>query len=102
MTATIHVDDIGTVFEIELKDESGAVMDVSAATVKQIVFKKPDKTLLTKTAEFSTDGSDGKIRYVAIAGDLDQPKGWSIQGKVTLPSGSWSSEIGAFTVEKNL
>jgi hypothetical protein len=99
---TIHLNDIGTVFEVTLKDETGAVLDVSSATVKQIVFQKPDKSLLTKTATFSSTGSDGKIRYVSQAGDLDQPKSWQIQAKVTMPSGSWSSDIGTFTVDKNL
>ena len=99
---TIHLNDIGTVFEVTLKDETGTVLDISSATVKQIVFQKPDKTLITKTASFSNTGTDGKIRYISQAGDLDQPKSWQIQAKVTLPSGSWSSDIGSFTVDKNL
>jgi len=102
MSASIHVGDIGTVLEITLTDETGAALDVSAATMLQIELQKPDKTNVTKTAVLSTDDTDGKIRYVSVDGDFDQPKSWKLQGRVTLPSGTWRSQIGSFIVEKNL
>ena len=98
----LHIGDIGTVLEVTLQDETGAALDVSDATVMQIVLQKPDKTTVTKTAVHTTDGTNGKIQYVTVSGDIDQAKTWKIQGKVTLPTGSWSSEIASFNVEKNL
>jgi hypothetical protein len=97
----IHLGDIGTVFEITLKDCDTPV-NVSTATTKQIIFQKPDKTNLTKTATFSTDGSDGKIRYVTVASDLSVKGTWKIQAKVVMPSGTWSSNIETFKVYENL
>lgn len=102
----IHVDDIGTAFEVTLYDE-GVVLDASGATTKQIVFRKPtvDGVLgevVTKTAQFKTDGSDGIILYASVADDLDVAGTWKIQAKVTLPSGVWSSSIGSFRVYENL
>ena len=97
----IHVGDIGTAFEITLKD-CDVVVDVSTATVKQIIFKKPDKTVITKTADFKTDGTDGIIHYLTILDDLDLKGTWYVQAKVTLPTGTWSSDTSKFKVYANL
>jgi len=97
----IHLNDIGTIFELTLMDDT-VVVDVSTAITKEIIFEKPDKTTTVQTASFTTDGTDGKIRYVVISGDLDQIGSWRIQGKVTLPTGTWSSDISKFKVYDNL
>jgi len=101
-TAEIHVNDTGTLFEIALK-ECSEVVDVSAADVLNLIFKLPDGTLLTKTAIFKTDGTDGIIQYVSIDGDLNQSGKWKIQAKVSFPNEtSWKSDIGSFKVFGNL
>ncbi len=100
-TEEIHLGDIGTIFEITLKD-CDEVVDLSGATSKLIIFKKPDKIVVTQTASFSTDGTDGIIQYATVLDDLDQTGFWYIQANVTLPSGTWSSEITRFKVYKNL
>jgi hypothetical protein len=97
----IHIGDIGTVFEIELKD-CLTVVNISSATVKQIIFQKPTGEVLTKTAIFSTDGTDGKLRYITVANDLDLAGTWKIQAKVVLSSGTWSSNVEKFKVYSNL
>jgi hypothetical protein len=97
----IHLYDIGTSFEITLKD-CDVVVDVSSASLKEIIFKKPDKTTVTKTADFKTDGTDGIIQYITVLDDLDQKGSWYIQAKVTLPTGTWSSNTEKFKVYPNL
>lgn len=97
----IHLNDIGTVFEVTIKDCDTPV-DISTATAKQIIFMKPDGTTTAKTADFTTDGTDGKIRYIATTGDLNLSGGWKIQAKVTLPAGTWYSNIEKFKVWTNL
>lgn len=97
----IHINDIGTVFEVTIY-EDGAVLDISDATTMQILLKAPDEGLLTNTAVFTTNGMDGKIQYVAIAGDLDEAGRWSIQARVVTPAGDWRSSISEFTVHTNL
>jgi len=97
----IHVGDIGTVFKGTVMDDTVAV-DISGATTKQIILKKPSGEKLTKTAIFVTDGSDGQIAYTTISGDLDEPGGWEIQAKVILASGTWYSDVGNFDVHPNL
>jgi len=99
----IHVGDIGTVFEINLKDCED-IVDISTAITKEIVFKKPDvdKTVVIKDAVFKTDGTDGIIQYITILDDLDIKGTWYIQAIVQLPTGNWSSDISKFKVYSNL
>jgi hypothetical protein len=97
----VRVGDIGTVFEITLMD-GASVVNISTATVKEIIFVKPRGTKLTKTAAFSTTGADGKIKYAALSGDLDTEGVWQIQAHITMPTGDWRSDIQTFEVFANL
>jgi hypothetical protein len=97
----IHENDVGTVFEVTLKD-GDTVVDVSGATDKKIIFRKGDQTTVSKTAAFTTDGTDGKIRYISVAGDLTPAGKWTMQAYVESVSGKWHSDKHHFTVYKNL
>lgn len=94
--------DVGTIFEITSVDPDGAAVDISAATVKKFHFKRPDGTTLTKTAVFTSDGSDGKLRYTTVADDLNQPGTWQVQVHVEAPSYTWHSSVAIFQVKPNL
>lgn len=97
----VHVGDIGTVFTVTVAD-SGTPVDISAATTIEIIFGKPyDNASVTKTAVFVTDGTDGKIKYTTVANDLNIAGPWEIQARITLPTGTWRSEVGEFTVHEN-
>src|SRR5262245_28903947 len=93
----MHVGDVGTVIEVTLYEDDDLI-DLSGATVKQLRLQKPDGTVDTKTALFSTDGTDGKVRYVMQADDLDQAGDWRLQVYIETPAGKWSSEAGVFSV----
>ena len=97
----MHVGDIGTVIEVTLYD-SGTVVDVSGATTKQLLLKKPDGTVATKNASFTTNGVDGKLRYTTLANDLDAAGVWELQVYVVLPAGNWKSDVGVFSVLPNI
>lgn len=101
MTAEIHKGDIGTVFEVTVQ-ENGAALNISSATTKQILLRKPSGTVLTKTASFVTDGTNGKISYTTVAGDLSEDGQWKIQAYIVLPTGSWHSDAQRFDVYPNL
>ena len=98
---SVHVADEGTIFRLGVR-EGGSEADVSAATTKQILFLKPDGSTLTKTATFTSDGTDGKIEYAIITGDLDIGGEWQVQAYVVLPTGKWSSSRSRFTVKSNI
>jgi len=98
----IHIADIGTIFELTLMDDT-VVVDISSASLMEIIFVKPDKAKVINTAVLTGDGTDGKMQYViAVDTELDQKGGWKIQGRVVLPSGTWSTDIDKFKVYENL
>ena len=101
MASEIHVDDVGTQFLLTIMDGSAAV-DISSASTKQIIIKKPSGTKMTKSATFSSDGSDGKIYYSSIADDLDETGSYKLQGKVIISDGTFYTDITTFKVHRNL
>lgn len=98
----IMVNDIGTIFQITVKDEDDEAVDVSAATTKQILFRKPDGTVLTKTASFVNSGTDGMIKWVAVSGDLDLPGMYRIQAYVVIGATYFHTNIAQFKVHTNI
>lgn len=99
----VQLDD-STLFEVTIYDGEGSttVVDLSAATSKQIVFQKHNRRVLEATASFVTDGTDGKLEYRAQSGDLNVKGDWKLQGRTILPDGPWNSNIVEFKVLDNL
>lgn len=93
--------DVGTTIKIRVVEDDLPV-DVSACTSKQIIFEKPDTSVVTKDAEFTTDGSDGYIEYVTVSGDLDQTGLWSLQGYIQFTTQAWHTTIDRMLVSDNL
>lgn len=100
--SNVHYGDIGTIFRVTIKDETGTAVNISSATVKTISFRKPSGALLTKSASFNTDGTDGILKYTAISGDIDQVGVWNWQAYVKLAGWEGYSEILYFEVHDNV
>tara|TARA_Y100001973_G_scaffold105425_1_gene178527 strand:+ start:746 stop:1060 length:315 start_codon:yes stop_codon:yes gene_type:complete len=103
MASEIHVDDVGTRFLVTIKDDSSTV-DLSDATLKQLNFRKPDDSVISRSASFIAGGSQasGVMYYDSVVGDLDQAGNYKLQGKVTIPSGTYYTDIHTFKVYCNL
>lgn len=91
-----HLNDIGTIVRVRIVVDDVPV-DLSAWTIttKQVQFRKPDGTVVAHDAEFTTDGSDGKIQYTTVDGDFDIAGRWFVQGYIvaTVPAaGAWHTE----------
>ena len=99
--AEIFQDDTGTVVEVTVK-EGGSALDISSATTKNIIIKKPDGSKLTKAASFKTDGTDGIIKFTSLVTDFAASGDYKLQVYIVLPSGSWHSTRKSFIVEFNL
>lgn len=97
----IHVNDVGTKFLVTVTDGSSAV-DISSATTKQLIIKKPSGTKLTKATAFTTDGTDGKMQYSIGSDDLDEAGSYKLQGKVVISDGTFYTDIHTFKVHRNL
>jgi hypothetical protein len=101
MASEIHLNDVGTRFLATIKD-NGVVVNVSGAPLINFTFKKPDDSLSVKTATLYTNGTDGKIYYDTVTGDLNQAGLYKLQGKVTLVNGTFYTDIYTFQVYNNL
>ncbi len=103
MANEVHEGDFGTVYELEIQ-EDGALLDISSYTTRQIIFKKPTSgDLVTNTAVFSSDGTDGKIRYTTTTAlEIDEDGNWNMQGRLAKSGADFKTEIVVFEVVANL
>lgn len=98
MPQEIHKNDINTAFRVTI-NEDGQAVDLNTATTKQLKFKKPDRSTLTKTATLYNDST---LQYLTVDGDLNQIGDWTVQAFVAIGSGSWHSDTHRFTVYENI
>lgn len=101
MASEIHEGDIGTKLLVTVTDD-GSVVDISSASSLSIFIRKPNGTILTRTGVLETDGTDGKMYYITVSGDLDKAGNYKIQGQVVLPAGSYYTSTATFKVHCNL
>ena len=103
MVCGIHQSDIGTLIQIQIVDCDGAAVDISGATTKQMVFKKPSGATLTVNADFvNPPGTDGLIKYMILDGDFSEVGTYKIQGVVTVGGYIWHSNFESFRVYRNI
>lgn len=92
---TVREGQEGTVFRATIKDDADdSAVDVSNASTLEMKFRKPDGTIVTKTAQFSTasdaagDGTDGKVEFQDDAGEATDATGyWRYWAYAVLPGG---------------
>ncbi len=103
ITGQIRVGDINSALVIQLKDAAGNVNIASAETL-EIYLKDPSGNVELKDGELYGDGSDGKMKYVTVVGDIDEAGVWTIQGRALWSSGTskWASTPDDFRVAANL
>lgn len=105
MACEIHQNDIGTRFQVTIKDCGGTdAIDVSNAIYRQFTFRKPSDVLMTRTASIFGDGSatSGVVYYDTVAGDLDEVGMYKLQAKISFASGTYYTDIYTFKVHCNL
>lgn len=102
----VRLDDIGTEFRVQLRDQDGSVVDLTGSSSRKIYLTKPDGSVLEKVAILgSTEdpllvGSDGWMHYISISGDIDQVGEWWFEGYVEFGTKRWTSETTNFSVSK--
>ena len=101
----IQEGNIGTVFIFTIEDQAGKIVDISTATTLDAFFFRPvAREAITRMGVLHTDGTDGKMRYVSIAGDLvGAHDRWRRQGRVVIPGlGDFHSIVRLFPVKGNI
>ena len=88
-----------TIFRTILKEDHSA-RDISTATTKSLVFRKPGGSVVTKSMSFVSDGTDGQLKYVLATGDIDEAGEWEMQVRVVLNTSDadFRTKIEKFTV----
>lgn len=97
----LHVTDIGTEIRVTVMDGS-SLLDVSTATVKKILFKHKTGVTFSRDAAFVTDGTDGKIKYILVQGDIDLQGKWELQVYLEFSTGKWHSSKATFEAAANI
>src|SRR5262245_53446698 len=83
--------------------DTGSAMDLSNATTKNLIFRRPDGRTFTRAAEFVTNGADGKLKYITTAADDTTPAGrWRVQADVIKPDYEGRSRVGMYWVLRNI
>ena len=91
----------GLVIELTVLN-SGKAIDVSFATKKQIIIKPPSGANIIGNADFSTDGTDGKIKYITTGDDLTTAGNYYLQAYLEGVNFSSYSSTVSFSVVDNL
>ena len=89
----IFVGDVGTAISLDCE------VDISAASVRRIVVRKPNGRRVQWTAV--ADGTT-KIKYVTQAGDLDVAGDWDMQAYVELPTWKGRGAISTLKVRNTI
>ena len=93
---------VGLILEVVCVDENDVAINISAATTKDILIQRPNGFTITRAASFTTSGTDGKIRYITVAGDLIMAGRYKYQGHVVYSGNDRLTSAGAFVVEEAL
>lgn len=96
-----HVGDTGTIIQKTVVD-NGSVLNISAATVKNLVIIDAAGVCTTLAGAFDTDGTDGVLNFTTTSGTWTKKGIATEQVQITLPSGSWSSDIFKRQIEPKL
>lgn len=100
---TFQLNDIGSPIGVTIYRADGTLeSQLGSATIMQIILENPSEVSVTKTAVLVTDGSDGKMQYVTVDGDLDEVGTWNYHGYVVIGSGKWYTTVKTFEVRANL
>ncbi len=112
-TAEFHCFDWGMLLSTEIRNERNRVIDLSAATLVEIIFMRPDGSTILAEASLGTPnevldsgifpGEDGKVYYIIPEGTLDLEGNWFFEFRISIEGvSSWSSSVIAFVVLPSL
>ena len=93
--------DIGNTLILTVLEDDVA-KDISNASTKEYFIKRPNEVGVKVTTPFNTNGSDGKLKYVFIAGDLDIVGLYEVQVSLVTPLWTGKSSSFFFTVRETL
>lgn len=100
-TDLLQVGDVGFTFDATFTID-GQPFDVSGANLIELLLEKPDGTTHVRTGILGSNGLDGRVVYIVVAGDIDQFGEWRFQFTVAAPTWQRSTAPVYFTVGENI
>jgi hypothetical protein len=83
--------------------EGNNALDISSASNTIMIIERPDSTLISASASFVTDGTDGLIvYYTSGSSDLNQEGDYNVQAYIQIPGFTGYTTPVTFTVYQNL
>jgi hypothetical protein len=98
----IQLGSSGVTLFVTIRNEDRISINLSQATVKQIILVSPSGAINPKDASFVTDGANGELKYVTVNGDLNIAGEWKIYAYIVTPEISGNTSQLSFTVVGNL
>lgn len=109
----IHINDIGTLYKAEVRDQSNQPFNPTSATTKEFIFGLPssDAPVVTRTANVVTSGVGLKqkwyLEYTVVAQDivdgLHQSAGiYTLQAHLVFSNAEYKSNIHTYDVDANV
>lgn len=98
---SIHVFDIGTELLATIQDRNG-IVDLSSATTVLFFLQAPSGNVKTVAPDVVDSGTGGQLSYIVIQDDIDEVGEWTWQARVTISSGTFSTDFVPLGVEANL
>jgi len=102
MSSEIRVGDIGTVLILTILDQDEDVVDVSSGSPLEIIILDNSGNRHVRTAGLYTDGTDGKISYTLVDGDIVAVGSVEIQARVTIGAGTWYSNVARVSASRRI
>lgn len=93
---------IDTYIRYQVLDEAGLPKDIGGATVKQLIFGRPNKTTFIVDATLFTNGADGILQYITVDGDLVPYGRYQVQANLRMPGFNGPTGVATFPVLKNI
>ncbi len=102
MTTTYRVGAVGHSLRYHFVDDAdGSDIDISAATVLEVVIKRPDGTKIVKTGTLVSGGKTGRMEAI-INADFDVHGFWRREGHVETPTLTETTDSVRFLVKPRL
>lgn len=98
---SIQAGAINLLIELQIR-EGYQILDISTATVKNIILEKPDSTVVVSSGSFVTDGKDGLIYYRTSSTDLLQAGTYNVQAYIEMPDFKGYSTPVTFIAQANI
>lgn len=97
----MQVGDTGVDFEVCVLNNC-EILNIAGAAIIVLEFQGPSDLCFQRSASISTDGSDGKLKYITASDDFTVAGQWITQAIITTATQTFRTNVMPFQVYGNL